>query len=624
MMDDITILDQIRQPNDIKKIPKERLGELAQEIRRFLIDTTSEKGGHLASNLGVVELTMALHLCLTLPSDKIIWDVGHQSYTHKLLTGRKEGFESLREFGGMSGFPKHKESPCDAFDTGHSSTSISAGLGLACARDLKGEHSTIVSVIGDGSLTGGMAFEALNNAGRMRSNFIIVLNDNHMSIAQNVGGMSRYLWDIRTKDRYVDLKEKIRNTLSELPGGGHLIHSLHRSKSSIKQLLISGMLFEDLGLTYLGPVDGHNIEELCRVIEDAKKVRGPVLLHVGTIKGKGFAPAEQNPEKFHGVGSFDPKNGKMQAPSTVSYTEVFSRSLTLLAKDNPQITAITAAMPDGTGLNRFRRRFPDRYFDVGIAEQHAVTFAAGLAAGGFIPVCAIYSSFLQRAYDQLIHDVCLQHLHVVFAIDRAGLVGKDGETHQGIFDLSYLMTIPGMTVMAPKNGYELTDMLAFAISYDGPVAIRYPRGEVYDGFASCRRPVEYGKGEYLYEEDEICLFALGSMVKWGEKVRRILKEQGFSVSLVNARFARPLDEELIRDAARHHKIIVTMEENVASGGFGEHVEHMICEESLRCDIMTISLPNEYIEQGDYKTLKKEINLDETSIAMKIIARYIGE
>ncbi len=624
MMDDITILDQIRQPNDIKKIPKERLGELAQEIRRFLIDTTSEKGGHLASNLGVVELTMALHLCLTLPSDKIIWDVGHQSYTHKLLTGRKEGFESLREFGGMSGFPKHKESPCDAFDTGHSSTSISAGLGLACARDLKGEHSTIVSVIGDGSLTGGMAFEALNNAGRMRSNFIIVLNDNHMSIAQNVGGMSRYLWDIRTKDRYVDLKEKIRNTLSELPGGGHLIHSLHRSKSSIKQLLISGMLFEDLGLTYLGPVDGHNIEELCRVIEDAKKVRGPVLLHVGTIKGKGFAPAEQNPEKFHGVGSFDPKNGKMQAPSTVSYTEVFSRSLTLLAKDNPQITAITAAMPDGTGLNRFRRRFPDRYFDVGIAEQHAVTFAAGLAAGGFIPVCAIYSSFLQRAYDQLIHDVCLQHLHVVFAIDRAGLVGKDGETHQGIFDLSYLMTIPGMTVMAPKNGYELTDMLAFAISYDGPVAIRYPRGEVYDGFASCRRPVEYGKGEYLYEEDEICLFALGSMVKWGEKVRRILKEQGFSVSLVNARFARPLDEELIRDAARHHKIIVTMEENVASGGFGEHVEHMICEESLPCDIMTISLPNEYIEQGDYKTLKKEINLDETSIAMKIIARYIGE
>ena len=624
MMDDITILDQIRQPNDIKKIPKERLGELAQEIRRFLIDTTSEKGGHLASNLGVVELTMALHLCLTLPSDKIIWDVGHQSYTHKLLTGRKEGFESLREFGGMSGFPKHKESPCDAFDTGHSSTSISAGLGLACARDLKGEHSTIVSVIGDGSLTGGMAFEALNNAGRMRSNFIIVLNDNHMSIAQNVGGMSRYLWDIRTKDRYVDLKEKIRNTLSELPGGGHLIHSLHRSKSSIKQLLISGMLFEDLGLTYLGPVDGHNIEELCRVIEDAKKVRGPVLLHVGTIKGKGFAPAEQNPEKFHGVGSFDPKNGKMQAPSTVSYTEVFSRSLTLLAKDNPQITAITAAMPDGTGLNRFRRRFPDRYFDVGIAEQHAVTFAAGLAAGGFIPVCTIYSSFLQRAYDQLIHDVCLQHLHVVFAIDRAGLVGKDGETHQGIFDLSYLMTIPGMTVMAPKNGYELTDMLAFAISYDGPVAIRYPRGEVYDGFASCRRPVEYGKGEYLYEEDEICLFALGSMVKWGEKVRRILKEQGFSVSLVNARFARPLDEELIRDAARHHKIIVTMEENVASGGFGEHVEHMICEESLPCDIMTISLPNEYIEQGDYKTLKKEINLDETSIAMKIIARYIGE
>ena len=624
MMDDITILDQIRQPNDIKKIPKERLGELAQEIRRFLIDTTSEKGGHLASNLGVVELTMALHLCLTLPSDKIIWDVGHQSYTHKLLTGRKEGFESLREFGGMSGFPKHKESPCDAFDTGHSSTSISAGLGLACARDLKGKHSTIVSVIGDGSLTGGMAFEALNNAGRMRSNFIIVLNDNHMSIAQNVGGMSRYLWDIRTKDRYVDLKEKIRNTLSELPGGGHLIHSLHRSKSSIKQLLISGMLFEDLGLTYLGPVDGHNIEELCRVIEDAKKVRGPVLLHVGTIKGKGFAPAEQNPEKFHGVGSFDPKNGKMQAPSTVSYTEVFSRSLTLLAKDNPQITAITAAMPDGTGLNRFRRRFPDRYFDVGIAEQHAVTFAAGLAAGGFIPVCAIYSSFLQRAYDQLIHDVCLQHLHVVFAIDRAGLVGKDGETHQGIFDLSYLMTIPGMTVMAPKNGYELTDMLAFAISYDGPVAIRYPRGEVYDGFASCRRPVEYGKGEYLYEEDEICLFALGSMVKWGEKVRRILKEQGFSVSLVNARFARPLDEELIRDAARHHKIIVTMEENVASGGFGEHVEHMICEESLPCDIMTISLPNEYIEQGDYKTLKKEINLDETSIAMKIIARYIGE
>ena len=618
------ILDQIRKPNDIKKIPEEELSVLAEEIREFLIDKVSVTGGHLASNLGVVELTIALHRVLSLPEDKIIWDVGHQSYTHKLLTGRRKGFDTLREFGGMSGFPKRGESPCDVFDTGHSSTSVSAGLGLVKARDLKGEKTTVVSVIGDGSLTGGMAFEALNNAGQTDTNFIIVLNDNQMSIAKNVGGLSRYLGNIRTAPGYTNLKNQVTKTLDALPGGDKMISTIQRLKSSVKQFLIPGMLFEDLGITYLGPVDGHSIPDMERALEEAKRVKGPVLVHVLTVKGKGYSPAEKSPTAFHGVGPFDPASGTMKSKGHLSYTEVFSRALCVLAKDRPEIAAITAAMPDGTGLARFAEYFPGRYFDVGIAEQHAVTFAAGLAAGGLIPVVAVYSSFLQRAYDQIIHDVCLQNLHVIFAIDRAGLVGQDGETHQGIFDVSFLRSIPGMTVMAPKNSFELIDMLSFAADHDGPVAVRYPRGDAYEGFLEYRRPIVYGKGEYLYEEEEIALFAFGAMVKWADKVRKNLKDLGFSCSLVNARFAAPLDEELIRDMAAHHRLIVIMEENVRAGGLGEAVEHMLFEECLSCDAMTVSLPDSYIEQGDFKTLQSEINLDEESIALKIAARVIGE
>jgi len=617
------VLERVQKENDIKSLSEEELPILAQEIRDFLIEKVSVTGGHLASNLGVVELTMAMHLEFNLPEDKIIWDVGHQSYTHKLLTGRKEGFDNLRGFGGMSGFPKRKESNCDAFDTGHSSTSISAGLGLARGRDLLNKRHYVISVIGDGSMTGGMAFEALNNAAQMKTNFIIVLNDNDMSITKNVGGLSKYLDSIRTANSYNDLKEEIFNRLDHIPGGERVIDTIRKTKSSIKQLLIPGMFFEDLGITYLGPVNGHSLPDLIKVFEDAKKVKGPVLVHVRTIKGKGYAPAEKNPEKFHGIGPFDPATGEALGSGALSYSAVFSRALAVIGEENPKVTAITAAMPDGTGLKLFARKFPERFFDVGIAEQHAVTFAAGLAASGLIPVVAVYSSFLQRAYDQILHDVCIQGLHVVFAIDRAGLVGNDGETHQGLFDLSFLSTIPGMTIMAPKNQWEMIDMLQFAVDFDGPIALRYPRGEAFDGFEEFRRPIKYAEGEYLYEETGIALIAVGSMIKWGQKVRNLLKNLGYNCSLINARFVKPIDEELIRGASKTHSLIVTMEENTLTGGFGQRVEHLILEERLDCDVMTIALPDEYIENGDFKSLKKEINLDEESIVTKILSRYIG-
>lgn len=475
------ILERIEKENDIKEIPPEELELLAEEIREFLIHKISVTGGHLGSNLGAVELTMALHLSLTLPKDKIVWDVGHQSYTHKILTGRRAGFESLRKYGGMSGFPKRKESECDCFDTGHSSTSISAGLGLVKARDLKGEDGTIVSVIGDGSLTGGMAYEALNNAARIRTNYIIVLNDNNMSISENVGGMSKYLNNIRTADKYLDIKEGVYNSLMDKKLDS-VVDRIRRAKSSVKHLVIPGMIFEDMGITYLGPVDGHNINAMLKVFREAKRCKSAVLVHVITQKGKGFAPAERHPARFHGAEPFDVETGLPLKPKTKSnYTDVFSTVMCKLGDRNPDIVAITAAMPDGTGLKRFKNMYPDRFFDVGIAEEHAVTFAAGLAAGGMKPVVAIYSSFLQRAYDQILHDVCIQNLPVVFAIDRAGLVGSDGETHQGIFDLSYLSSIPNMHIMAPKNKWELSDMLKFAVSFNGPIALRYPRGEAYDG-----------------------------------------------------------------------------------------------------------------------------------------------
>lgn len=614
-------LDTINQPNDIKNVEKEHLEELAQEIRDFLIKSISTTGGHLGSNLGTVELTMALHLALDLPKDKIVWDVGHQSYTHKILTGRREEFDSLRQFHGLSGFPKRKESPCDVFDTGHSSTSVSAGLGLVKARDIKGEKFSVVSVIGDGSLTGGMAYEALNNASKLETNFIIVLNDNNMSISENVGGVSKYLNNIRTASGYQDLKKGVYQALSGTRLGNEAITGIRRAKSSLKQLVIPGMFFEDMDITYLGPVNGHDIEELVRVINDAKRVEGPVLIHAITQKGRGYEPAVKNPTRFHGTEPFDVETGIPKKPHTqASYTDVFSTVMCKLGERDPSVTAITAAMPDGTGLKRFQKHFPDRFFDVGIAEAHAVTFAAGLAAGGLKPVVAVYSSFLQRAYDQILHDVCIQNLPVVFAIDRAGLVGSDGETHQGIFDLSYLSGIPNMHVCAPKNKWELSDMMRFAVGFDGPIAIRYPRGTAYDGLSQYRQPIALGKAEWIYRETEVALLAVGSMVKTAVRVREILLEQGHRVSLINARFVKPIDEDAVREAAREHRLLVAMEENVANGGFGEKVLDTIVREKLDCQFLSVSLPDAYVEHGDPKELSKMLGVDAESVAARILER----
>jgi 1-deoxy-D-xylulose-5-phosphate synthase len=614
------ILDKINQPNDIKKIPLEEFPQLAGEIRQFLIESLSKTGGHLASNLGVVELTMALHNVLDLPEDKIIWDVGHQSYTHKILTGRKEGFENLRKYQGMSGFPKRCESECDSFDTGHSSTSISAGLGYVCGRDLKGEHYRVVSVIGDGALTGGMAYEALNNASELKTNFMIVLNDNKMSISENVGGISQYLGNIRTAEAYTGLKMSVTKSLNKMPSvGPALVKKIHKTKSSIKQLFIPGMFFEDMGITYLGPVNGHDIRQLMRVLNEAKKVEGAVIVHVLTEKGKGYEPAVRHPARFHGTTPFEITNGiPVGSGGKASYTDIFSTVMRKFGDRNPDVVAVTAAMPDGTGLKRFRNMFPDRFFDVGIAEQHAVTFAAGLALGGLIPVVAVYSSFLQRAFDQVIHDVCMQDLHVVFAIDRAGLVGSDGETHQGCFDLSYLSLIPNMTVMAPKNKWELSDMMKYAVAYEGPIALRYPRGEAYDGLFDNREEIIYGKGEWIFRESGILLLAVGSMVKTAVKVREMLKEQGYQVSLANARFVKPVDTELLRQAAGDHTVIVTMEENVKSGGFGEHVKDYVGQEQLPVKVLIRALPDRFVEQGNVGLLHEEVGLDAESVCQAVL------
>lgn len=616
-------LEKINQVNDIKQILPEEYEALAAEIREFLIEKISSTGGHLASNLGVVELTMALHLSFDFPKDKVIWDVGHQAYTHKLLTGRKAGFDGLRKYGGMSGFPKRKESECDCFDTGHSSTSISAGIGLVAARDLLGGDEHIISVIGDGALTGGMAYEALNNASRLKKNFIIVLNDNHMSIAENVGGMSEYLNGLRTNEVYTSFKSGVEQSLNRIPGGVHLANQLKKTKSGIKQLLIPGMLFEDMGITYLGPVDGHDITKLLDVFRKARRVKGAVLVHVLTKKGKGYEPAERHPARFHGAEPFDietglPKNRRKKA----NYQDVFSTCMVKLGQRHEHVVAITAAMPDGTGLKRFRNMYPDRFFDVGIAEEHAVTFAAGLAAGGIRPIFAVYSSFLQRAYDQVLHDVCIQNLPVIFAIDRAGLVGSDGETHQGIFDLSYLSSIPNMHIMAPKNKWELSDMLKFAVGFDGPLALRYPRGEAYDGLKEFRSPIAYGKSELLYEEEDIAILAVGSMVKTAEQVRRKLKEIGYSCTLVNARFVKPVDTDIITELSKDHRLLVTMEENVQSGGYGEKVQDWIVQKKLQTAVLNISIPDEYVEHGNVDILYEEVGIDAESVTKRIIEKYI--
>ncbi len=615
------LLEQIKKENDIKNIRKEDWDKLAAEIRQFLIEKISVTGGHLGSNLGAVELTMALHLSLNLPEDKIIWDVGHQSYTHKLLTGRQEGFETLRKYGGLSGFPKRKESDCDAFDTGHSSTSISAGLGMVKARDIKGEKNTVVAVIGDGSLTGGMAYEALNNASRLDTNYIVVLNDNNMSISENVGGVSKYLNNIRTADNYLNLRDNIYYSLLKKKNGDAVVEFVRRVKSGFKHLVIPGMFFEDMGLTYLGPVDGHDIPAMVKVINEAKKCKKAVLVHVITNKGKGYEPAERHPARFHGAEPFDiatgvPKNKKLKA----NYTDVFSTVMVKLGQRNDKIVAITAAMPDGTGLKRFHNVYPERFFDVGIAEQHAVTFAAGLAAGGMIPIVAVYSSFLQRAYDQILHDVCIQNLPVVFAIDRAGIVGSDGETHQGIFDLSYLSSIPNMHIMAPKNKWELSDMMKFAVKFGAPIAVRYPRGEAYDGLQEYREPIVYGKSEMIFEEKEIALMAVGSMVKTAVEVREKLKEKGYSVTLVNGRFVKPIDTDMIEHLSGNHELLVTMEENVESGGFGEKVRGYVDERKFSMGVLNICIPDEYVEHGNVELLRKEIGIDADSIITKIEKR----
>ncbi|RZS92863.1 1-deoxy-D-xylulose-5-phosphate synthase [Cuneatibacter caecimuris] len=619
------VLEKIKKPNDIKKLQPEEFGLLAEEIRSFLIEKISETGGHLASNLGVVELTMALHLAFDLPEDKLIWDVGHQAYTHKLLTGRKEDFGMLRQHGGISGFPKRRESDCDAFDTGHSSTSISAGLGLVCARDLMQQKHSVVSVIGDGSMTGGMAYEAMNNAATLKTNFIIVLNDNNMSISENVGGISRYLTGLRTNTGYNDFKEGLSSALSRIPVlGDALVYRLKQTKSSIKQLLIPGMFFEEMGITYLGPVDGHNIQQMMQVFQEAKKVRHAVLVHVLTKKGKGYRPAEMNPSKFHGVSPFHVSTGKpKEQKRQPDYTDVFSDQICRLAAEDERIVAVTAAMPGGTGLSRFAQKYPKRFFDVGIAEGHAVTFAAGMAAAGLRPVFAVYSSFLQRGFDQILHDVCIQNLPVLFAVDRAGLVGCDGETHQGIFDLSYLTQIPNLTVMAPKNGWELGEFMKLALELEGPAAVRYPRGPACMELEEYRAPVEYGRAEVLEEGGDIAFLAVGSMVETAMEVHRRMLEQGKGSFVVNLRFAKPFDKDTVRRLAMNSRLLVTMEENVHIGGLGEQIAAWLSQEGLKVKVLQIALPDAYVEHGNVMILREENGIDAGSI-MRRITEVKGE
>lgn len=617
------MLEKIQKPNDIKKIPADQLPALAEEIREFIIESLSKTGGHLASNLGVVELTIAMHRVFDLPKDKLIWDVGHQSYTHKILTGRKDGFETLRREGGIGGFPKRSESDCDVFDTGHSSTSISAGVGYVRARELKKENYSVVSIIGDGALTGGMAYEALNNAASLKSNFIIVLNDNEMSITENVGGMSSYLSGLRTASAYTDFKMDVTKALNRIPGiGPGMVDAMRKTKSSIKQIIIPGMLFEDMGLTYLGPVDGHNIPQLIKTFQEAKRFEGPILVHVLTQKGRGYEPAMRHPARFHGAGPFDVKTGLPVGKSNPTYTDVFSTVMRKMGDRRKDVAAVTAAMMTGVGLKRFSNMFPDRCFDVGIAEEHAVTFAAALSLGGITPVVAIYSSFLQRAYDQIMHDVCMQNLHVVFAIDRAGLVGYDGETHHGIFDLSYLGSMPNMTILAPKNLWELSDMIKFAVDYDGPIAVRYPRGEAYTGLKEFRAPICLGKSEVIHEGSRVALLAVGSMVKMAEEVQKQLKERmDMDAALVNARFVKPIDEELLRSFADTYELVVTLEENVKDGGFGERVLAFAEEEDLPFGVEIIALPDRFIPHGSVSYQMKQVGFTPEDICGRIEEYY---
>ncbi len=617
----MSILDKITKENDIKQIEKEDYPVLAEEIRSFLVDKVSCHGGHLASNLGTVELTIALHAVMDFPNDKLIFDVGHQAYTHKILTGRKREFDTLRQYGGMSGFPKRKESPCDVFDTGHSSTGISAAMGYAVARDMKGSNEKVAVVIGDGSLTGGMAYEALNCLAQLKTGCVVIINDNNMSIGKNVGGLSRYLNDIRLGSAYNELKTGVENSLSTSKAGVKLAKILKRSKDNIKQFFVPGMFFEELGITYVGPIDGHDINQMIHTFRNAFMLAKPIIIHVKTQKGRGYGFAERHPDYFHGIAPFNKETGKVLATKTTScYTDIFAKKIVSMGEKHYDLVAITAAMAQGTGLAKFESAFPERFFDVGIAEQHAVTFAAGMSAAGLVPVVAIYSSFLQRAYDQILHDVCMQKLHVIFAIDRAGLVGQDGETHQGIYDLAYLSHIPGMVVMAPKNRYELEAMLDFAYDYDGPIAIRYPRGSAYKGHAEQQQWLVLGKSELLLQGKKVAILACGNMVEEADILVEQLRMQGIDPTLINVRFVSTLDTEMMETLIKSHSVFVTMEDNVRSGGYGTRVASYLASHMDRGAYTHIdgSIPDSFVPQGAIPELRAKLEIDAGHLLTKII------
>ena len=612
------LLDNINEANDIKKIPESELKKLAVEIRRLLIKSAAKNGGHLASNLGVVELTIALHRYLDFPKDKLIWDVGHQSYVHKILTGRKDRFDSLRKLDGLSGFPKRNESACDAFGTGHASTSISAALGMVAARDLRNTKEKVVAVIGDGAMTGGMALEALNNAGTLNSNLIIILNDNERSISKNVGGVARYLDGIRTSRKYLRLKNNVKETLNTISIGNSLVEKIKTSKDMVKRLFVPGMFFEDMGLTYLGPINGHNVKELQVALENAGRVDGAVIIHAITRKGLGYKKAEECPAKFHGVEPFDIKTGDNLSTKTgKSYTSIFSETILEMAAEDERLVAITAAMPYGTGLYNFKQIYPKRFFDVGIAEEHAVTFAAGMAASGLKPVVAIYSTFLQRAYDQIIHDVCLQQLPVVFAVDRAGIVGSDGETHQGIFDTGYLSTIPGLMVMSPKDGRELKEMLKYAYSLNKPVVVRYPRGMAEDLTDIEFHPIVSYENEIIKKGRNVAIFATGKTVKLALRIEELLKDSKVRPTIVNVRFLDKADEKLLKELAAEHDTIITIEESARTGSYTERLMAEITNCQLTYHVIPITLPDSFIEHGSQDELWERYGFNANKIAEKI-------
>ncbi len=609
------ILDSINSPADLKKLSYQELEVLSKELRDYVIKVVSENGGHLASNLGVVELTLALHRVFDTPGDKIVWDVGHQSYIHKIITGRRESFKTLRKINGISGFPKREESVYDSFETGHSSTSISAALGMAKARDLAGENYSVAAVIGDGALTGGMAFEALNHAGDFPTNLIVILDDNEMSISHNIGGLSNYLSKIRTEPAYFKMKGKIEAILNRIPViGGSMFRGAERLRDWMKYLLVPGVIFEELGFKYFGPINGHDIRKLEDVIKRAKSYNGyPVLIHVVTTKGKGYSIAENKPDIYHGISPFFIENGELKSKnSRKTYSEIFGDTMLKLADKDNKIVAVSAAMAEGTGLSAFASEYKDRFFDVGIAEQHAVTFCAGLASEGFRPVFAVYSTFLQRAYDQIIHDVCMQKLNVVFAIDRAGIVGSDGETHQGVFDITYLRHIPNIRIMSPKDGNELSEMLKMALSLEGPTAIRYPRGKAKK-FEFAHVPLELGKSEVLTEGEDGVIISEGNMVSIALEVCEKLKKAGRNFTLVNARFIKPLDEELLVGLSKKHKLIYTLEDNVVSGGFGSSILELLSRLRADVDVRIIGFDDSFIPHGEKEELYSLKKIDSESV-----------